>query len=93
MLVAVKSAERREANASRQSVGREFDRADDVELADLAAALAAGDWIGLGAIGNVALVDLDEIFEERSVGIDHGAPQLLEHEPGGFVRADAELGV
>ncbi len=73
------------------SVGREFDGADEMQFADLAAALAAGDWIGLGAVGDIAFVDLDEVFEQRPVGIDHGAPQFLEHQPGGLVRAEAEL--
>ena len=35
---------------------------------EAAAALAAGDWIVFGAIGDVALVDLDEIFQQASVG-------------------------
>lgn len=73
------------------AIGREFDRSDEMQLADGAAALAAGDRVGLGAIGDVALVDFDEVFEKRSIGIDHGASQLLEHQPGGLVRAKAEL--
>lgn len=64
-----------------------------MHLADGAAALSAGDRIGLGAVWDVALVDLDDIFEERSIRIDHGAAQLLEHQPSGFVGADAELGL
>ena len=73
------------------AVGREFDRADEMQLADGAAALAAGDRIGLGAIRDVALVDFDEVFEQRTIGIDHGAAQLLQHEPGGLVGAESEL--
>ena len=83
--------QRREADAARMAVGREFDRADEMQFADGAAALAAGDRIGLGAIGDVAFVDLDEVFEKRPIGIDHGAAQLLQHQPGGLVGAKAEL--
>ena len=43
------------------------------KLGEDVAALAAGDRIVFGAIGNVALVDLDKVFEERTIGIDHGA--------------------
>ena len=77
MLDAEKVRKRREANATRMTVGRKLDGADEMELAEAAAALAAGDWIVFGAIGDVALVDLDKIFQQASVGIDHGAAELL----------------
>jgi hypothetical protein len=36
-----------------------------MKLADCAAALAAGDRIVLRAIGDVAFIDLNEVFEKR----------------------------
>ena len=66
--------QRRETDAARMAIGREFDRADEMQLADGAAALAAGYRVVFGAVGDVALVDFDEILEKRSIGIDHGAP-------------------
>ncbi len=57
--------------------GRKLDRADDMQFADGAAALAAGDGIVLGAIGDVAFIDFDDVFQKVSVGIDHGAAQFL----------------
>ena len=62
-----------------------------MQLSDGAAALAAGDRVGLRAIGDVALIDFDEVFEKRSIGIDHGAAQLLKHQPGGLVGTEPEL--
>ena len=64
---------------------------DEMQLADGAAALAAGDRVGLGAVRDVALVDFDEVFEKRPIWINHCAAQLLEHQPGGLIGAKAEL--
>lgn len=56
--------QRREADAAWMAVRREFDCADEMKLADCAAALAASNRVGLGAIGDVALVDFDEVFKK-----------------------------
>jgi hypothetical protein len=66
---------RREADAARMAFWREFDSADEMQFADGAAALTAGDRIALRAIRDIAFVDLDEVFEKRPIWIDHGATQ------------------
>ena len=73
------------------ALGRKFDSADEMQLADGAAALAAGDRVGLGAIGYVAFVDLYEVFEKGPIWIDHGAAELLQHQPGGLVGTETKL--
>ena len=45
----------------------------------------------IGAIGNVAFVDFDDVFQKASIWIDHGAAQLLQHQPCGLVGAESEL--
>jgi hypothetical protein len=49
------------------AVGREIDGVDEMQLADGAAALAAGDRGDLCARRNVAFVSLDKVVKERSI--------------------------
>lgn len=83
----------RKADAARKTFGRKFDRADDVDFADRASSLAAGNRVVLRPVRDVAFVDLDEGGEQRAVRIDHGAAEFLKHEPGGLVGAKSELGL
>lgn len=85
--------QRREADAPGMAFRRQFDCADDVELTDGAASLTTGDRIDFRAVRDVAFVDFNDVLQETSVGIDHGAAKLLQHQPGGFVRAEAKLGL
>ena len=83
--------QRRKADSPGMAFRRELDRADKMQLSDGAAALAAGDRVGFGAIGDVAFVDFDDVFQEASVRIDHGAAKLLQHQPGSLVGAEVKL--
>ena len=59
--------QRRKPDAARMAVGREIDGVDEMQLADGAAALAAGDRGDLCARRNVAFVSLDKVVKERSI--------------------------
>ncbi len=83
--------QRREADTARLTFGRKLDCADDVQFANRAAALAAGDRVGFGAVGDIAFVDLDDVFQDASVRIDHRPAQFLQHQPCGLIRTEAQL--
>jgi hypothetical protein len=40
---------------------------------------------------HLGFIDLNEGLQRAASWIDHGAPELLEQEPGGLVAADAQL--
>lgn len=83
--------QRREADTARLTFGRKLDCADDVQFANRTAALAAGDRVGFGAVGDIAFVDLDDVFQDASVWIDHRPAQFLQHQPCGLIRTEAQL--
>jgi len=82
-----------EPDAPRLALVRQLDRADHQQLANVAAALATGRRICLGPVGEVALVHLDQIDQRGAIGVDHGAAQLMQQQPGSLVAAQPELGL
>ena len=85
--------DRRETDATRLALGRELHRAGNEHLALGAAALPASGRIVLTAQGDLGLVDLDDALEKASPGIDHGAAELRQEQPGALVAAQAQLGL
>ncbi len=81
-----------QTDAARLAVFRQLDGADDEDLANRGApALLLVDGVVFRAERHLGFIDLNEGLQRAASGIDHGAPELLEQEPGGFVAADAQL--
>lgn len=70
-----------------------FDRADDRDLADGAAALTASNGLVLGAIGDDRLVDLDDACERIAIRRDHRLAETMQQEPRALVGANTEFGL
>ena len=83
----------RETNAARLAFGREFHRAGNEHLALRAAALTASRRVVLMAQGDLGLVNFDDALEQASLGVDHGAAELRQEQPGALVAAEAQLGL
>ena len=83
-------ADGRQADPPRLAILAEFNGADDGQFAHQAASLAACDRVVDGAVGHGGLIHLDPPGQLAALRVDHGAPELLEHQPGGVVTAQAE---
>ncbi len=73
------------------SIRQAFNGTSNENLALVVAPLATGRRVGLGAIDDQGLVDLDHALERLPVRIDHAAAELMEEEPSALVGADPEL--
>ena len=81
-----------QTDAARLAILGQFDRADDEDLANRnPPALLAVEGIAFRAERHFRLIDLDEGLQQASSGVDHGAPELLQQQPGGLVAANAQL--
>lgn len=80
-------------DAARPVALLQFDRADDGDLADGAAPLAAAHRVVQRAEWDGRLVHLDIAGEHGAVGVDHGPAELVEQQPRGLVGAEVELGL
>ena len=83
--------DRRQPDAARLALGRQFDRAGDAHLALRAAALPAGGRLLLRAQRQRGLIDFDQVLKQAAIGGDHGTAQLVQQEPGTLVAAEPEL--
>ena len=82
----------RQTDAAGLTLGGQFDRAHDEDLARRTApALLANRRILPRAERHLGLVDFDQRFQWVAVGVDHGPAQLVEQEPSRLVTADPEL--
>ncbi len=81
-----------EANPTGVSILRQFDCADDEDLAHRASpALGPVDGIVFRAEGHLGLVDFDEVLKEAPIRVDHRAPEFVQKKPRGLVTAKTEL--
>ena len=85
--------DRRQPDAARLALGRQFDSASDAHLALRAAALPAGGRVLLRAQRQRGLIDFDQVLKQAAIGGDHGTAQLVQQEPGTLVAAEPELGL
>jgi len=70
----------------------QFHRTDDEHLANRAApALWPVDRIVPGPERHLRLVNFHKVFQRVAVGVNHGATQLLQQQPGRLVTAEAKL--
>ena len=83
--------DRRQPDAARLALGRQFDRASDAHLALRAAALPTGGRLLLRAQRQRGLIDFDQVLKQAAIGGDHGTAQLVQQEPGTLVAAEPEL--
>ena len=81
--------DRRETDAPRLALGRELHRAGNEHLALGATALPIRQRLVLAAQRDLGLVDFDDALEKASTGIDHGAAELRQEQPGTLVTAEA----
>jgi len=63
----------------------------DEQLTDRAAALPGNVRVIFGSEDDKDLVDLDHSAELAAIWINHGPPELGEHQPSGLIRAKTEL--
>ena len=83
--------DRRQSDAARLALGRQLDRAGDTHLADRAAALPARGRLLRCTQRQRGLIDLDQVLKQTAIGVDHGAAQLVQQQPGTLVAAEPEL--